>query len=56
MLDAFCVECGEGRAILPLSSNGSCAYCGGSPRECECGENCLECDTPLEILGEWRAS
>jgi len=53
MLEKYCSQCEESRIIIPLDVSGACPYCGGSPRDCECGELCQECDGVLVLQGEW---
>lgn len=52
MHEMFCLVCAEVRIIIPIGPDGSCPYCGGSSRDCECDEICHECENDLKIMEE----
>lgn len=53
MLEKYCPECDEIRVLLPIKGDGMCPYCGGSPRDCSCIDECQECEGELIEQGAW---
>ena len=48
-MGAYCNTCNEEREFPTILESGMCSFCNGSPRDCDCGVYCPECEDPLEI-------
>lgn len=50
MFQGWCLICAESYKLPTITRDGKCSACGGSVRDCDCGDVCPECENDLEIM------